>query len=214
LSLVTVPEVKTYRDLKGRTLSVDAMTTGYAFVLFDLLKRNGLNQGDYKVEKAGGVLARWEALKAHKQDGTLVLTPFDILAKASGYNILQYAIDVYGHYQGLVGATRRSWARDNSSKLEAYIRGYLAGLDWLYDVRDKEEAITILHRHLPQISPEVATQSYAMLVNPKGFTPNAELDLEGVRKVLELRSEYGKPKKQLTDPMKYYDPQYYQLATH
>jgi hypothetical protein len=53
-----------------------------------------------------------------------------------------------------------------------------------------------------------------MLVNPKGFTPNAELDLEGVRKVLELRSEYGKPKKQLTDPMKYYDPQYYQLATH
>jgi hypothetical protein len=24
-------------DLKGKTLSVDAMTTGYAFVLFDLL---------------------------------------------------------------------------------------------------------------------------------------------------------------------------------
>jgi ABC-type nitrate/sulfonate/bicarbonate transport system substrate-binding protein len=127
LSLVTVPEVKIYQDLKGRTLSVDAMTTGYAFVLFDLLKRNGLNQGDYKVEKAGGVLARWEALKAHKQDGTLLLTPFDILAKAAGYNVLQYAIDVYGHYQGLSGATRRSWARDNSSKLEAYVHGYLAG---------------------------------------------------------------------------------------
>ena len=29
------------------------MTTGYAFVLFDLLNRNGLNQGDYNVEKAG-----------------------------------------------------------------------------------------------------------------------------------------------------------------
>src|SRR5947207_471479 len=52
LSLVTVPDVKTYADLKGRTVTVDALTTGYAFVLFDMLKRNGLSQGDYKVEKA------------------------------------------------------------------------------------------------------------------------------------------------------------------
>src|SRR5438445_13666392 len=35
LSLVTVSDVKTVTDLKGRTLSVDALTTGYAFVLFD-----------------------------------------------------------------------------------------------------------------------------------------------------------------------------------
>ncbi len=110
LSLAVVPDVRTYQDLKGRTLSVDAMTTGYAFVLFDLLRRNGLEMGDYKVEKAGGVLARWEALKQKKHDGTMLLTPFDILAKAAGFNILQYGIDVYGHYQGLVGATRRGWA--------------------------------------------------------------------------------------------------------
>jgi hypothetical protein len=64
------------------------------------------------------------------------------------------------------------------------------------------------------MSPELADQSYAMLVNPKGFTPAAKLDLEGVRKVLELRSEYGRPKKELTDPMKYYDAQYYEAAVH
>jgi len=39
LSLVTAPDVKTIADLKGRTLSVDALTTGYAFVLFDILRR-------------------------------------------------------------------------------------------------------------------------------------------------------------------------------
>src|SRR5215813_10339284 len=33
LSLVTAPNVKAIADLKGRTLSVDALTTGYAFVL-------------------------------------------------------------------------------------------------------------------------------------------------------------------------------------
>ncbi len=124
LSLAVLPEIKTFQDLKGKTLSVDAMTTGYAFVLFDLLKRNGLKMGDYNVVKAGGVLARWEALKERKHDGTMLLTPFDLLAKANGLNILQYAIDVYGRYQGLSGATRRAWAAANPKKLDAYIRGY------------------------------------------------------------------------------------------
>ena len=38
LSLVTRPEIKKFGDLKGKTLSVDARTTGYAFVLFDILR--------------------------------------------------------------------------------------------------------------------------------------------------------------------------------
>jgi ABC-type nitrate/sulfonate/bicarbonate transport system substrate-binding protein len=212
LSLVVVPDVKAYSDLKGRTLSVDAMTTGYAFVLFDLLQRNGLERGDYKVEKAGGVLARWEALKEKKHDGTMLITPFDILAKAAGFNILQHAIDVYGHYQGLVGATRRGWAKENAEKLEAYIRGYVRGLAWLSEPGNQEAGIAVLRKNLPQMSPELAAQSYAALINPRGFSPKAEIDLEGVKRVLELRSRYGAPKKTLADPAKYYDLQYYDAA--
>jgi ABC-type nitrate/sulfonate/bicarbonate transport system substrate-binding protein len=213
LSLVTIPEVKTYQDLKGKTLSVDALTTGYAFVLFDLLKRGGLTTADYKAERAGGVLERWDALKNKKHAGTMLITPFDIVARAMGFNVLQTAIDVYGNYQGLVGATRRGWAEQNPKKVEAYIRGYIAGVDWLYDGSNKEEAIGILRKHLAQMSPELAAQSYAVLAGPKGFTRKAELDINGVRRVLELRSEYGQPKKALSDPMRYYDARYYQAAT-
>ena len=39
-----------------------------------------------------------------------------------------------------------------------------------------------------------------------------EIDLAGVRKVLELRSEYGRPQKTLTDSTRYYDPRPYQAA--
>jgi ABC-type nitrate/sulfonate/bicarbonate transport system substrate-binding protein len=212
LSLAVAPDVKTYAELKGRTLSVDAMTTGYAFVLFDLLRRNGLNMGDYKVEKAGGVLARWEAMKEKKHDGTMLLAPFDILAKAAGFNILQYAIDVYGHYQGLAGAARRGWVRDHAPQLQAYIAGYIQGLAWLSEPANKEAAIAVLRKNLPQMSPELAAQSYAVLINPRGFAPKAQIDLEGVKTVLELRSRYGEPKKTLTDPAKYYDAQYYNAA--
>ena len=212
LSLVTVPDVKTYADLKGRTVSVDARTTGYAFVLFDLLKRNGLTESDYKVEKAGGVLQRWDALKEKKQDGTLLLTPFEFVAKANGFNVLQYAIDVYGNYQGLVGSARRGWAAQNPQKVQSFIKGFASGVDFLLDPRNKAEAIEILRKHLPQMSQPLAEQSYAYMAGAQGFTPKAKLDLAGVKKVLDLRSEYGDPKKLLSDPSKYYDPQYYDAA--
>jgi len=212
LSLASVPEVKNYADLKGRTLSVDAMTTGYAFVLFDMLRRHGLNSGDYRVEKAGGVLARWQALQAHQHDGTLLLTPFDLLAKAAGFNVLEYAIDLYGHYQGLVSATRRAYARDHPTALIGYIRGYLAGLAWLYDPRNSEAAAALLRKNVPHMSASLAQQSYAALVSPKGFAPQAQIDPAGVGTVLELRSRYGEPPRVLADPAKYFEPQYYQAA--
>ena len=40
----------------------------------------------------------------------------------------------------------------------------------------------------------------------------AELDVAGVNTVLALRSKYAQPPKQLTDPAKYYDLQYYAKA--
>ncbi len=50
------------------------------------------------------------------------------------------------------------------------------------------------------------------MAGAKGFTSKAKFNVEGVRRVLALRSEYGEPKKQLTDPMKYYDGKYYDAA--
>lgn len=209
LSLVTLPEVKSFADLKERTLSVDAMTTGYAFVLFDLLKRAGLTADDYKLERAGGVLERWAALKDKKHAGTMLVTPFDIMARAMGLNVLQYAIDVYGHYQGLVGAARRQWAADNAQMLTAYIRAYRAGVAFLREPGNKDEAVAILRKNLPQMSAELAAESHAVMTGPRGFSPDGAIDTAGIRRVLELRSEYGRPKKPLTDPARYYELAYF-----
>lgn len=213
LSLVGTADIKSIADLKSRTVSVDAMTTGYAFVLLDLLRRAGLSPADYRIEKAGGVLERWGALKEKKHDATMLVTPFDIFARAGGLNVLQYAIDVYGHYQGLTGAARREWAASNPALVQAYIRGYIAGVDFLREPANKDAAIAILRKNLPQMPEPVALQCHAAMTGPTGFTPKAELDVEGVCRVLALRSEYGEPKKAMTDPTKYYVPDYYEAAT-
>jgi ABC-type nitrate/sulfonate/bicarbonate transport system substrate-binding protein len=213
LRLVTVPEVKTYADLKGRQLSVDALTTGYAFVLRKLLEENGLASADYELVKAGGVVERFQALCQKQHSGTLLISPFEAMAEAQGFNRLANAVDQLGHYQGVVGATRRSWAKQNERKLVAYIRGYLGGLEWLFEPTNKNAAILLLRSKLPNMTEHLASKSYDILLDPQnGFSKKAALDLEGVRTVLSLRSEYGNPRKYLSDPSKYLELKYYEMA--
>ena len=212
LSLVAAPDVKKFADLKGKTLSVDARTTGYAFVLFDILRRNGLAEGDYKIEKVGGTTMRWDALREGKQSGTLLSAPFNLLASEQHFNELARAIKVIGPYQGNVAATRRSWAMNNRTKVIAFIRGYAQAIDWLYDKANREEAIAILVDNV-KISPELAERTYDELLDPKdGFFRKARVSQEGLRTVLSLRSRYADAKKILIDPLKYYDPSYYNSA--
>lgn len=213
LHLVTVPEVKSYKDLKGKTLSVDALTTGYAFVLMKMLERKGLKRSDYTLAKAGGVLERFQALMKKEHAGTLLLSPFEVAAEAQGFRDLGAAIDIFGHYQGLVAAARRDWLKEHGPEAVGYIRGYVAGLDWLYDRKNKAEAIAILRKNLTSMSPELAEKTYGVLLDSKrGFTKKARLDVEGIKTVLAIRSQYGEPKKKLSDPSRYYDLTYYKRA--
>ncbi len=213
LSLVAAPEIKSFADLKGKTFSVDARTTGYAFVLFDMLRKNGFSEHDYRIEAAGGMVQRWQALQERKYDATLLSAPFNILARQQHFNQLAEAVDVIGPYQGNVGATRRSWALANRNKVIAFIAGYAQAIDWLYDQEHRDEAIRILLKNLPQMSPELAQQTYQELLNPRdGFFLKAHVNEAGLRTVLALRSRYAEPKKTLTQPRKYYDPSYYEAA--
>jgi ABC-type nitrate/sulfonate/bicarbonate transport system substrate-binding protein len=213
LRLVVQPEVGTYADLKGKELSVDALTTGYAFVLRKMLERGGLKEHEVSLVRAGGVLQRWEALREKKHAGTLLITPFEILAQAQGLRVLGKAVDVLGRYQGLVGATRRSWARDNADKLVGFIRAYQSGLAWLYEPANKPAALQILQKNVRGMTPELAAKTYDVLLAPSGgFDRHAAVDLDGIRTVLRLRSEYGQPPKPLTDPTKYVDLTYYERA--
>jgi ABC-type nitrate/sulfonate/bicarbonate transport system substrate-binding protein len=213
LRLVTVPEVKSIPELRGKVVSVDARTTGFAFVLLELLERGGLTEADYTIEKAGGVLQRFEALMERKHAGTLLMTPFEVRAEAQGFNRLANAIDVLGRYQGLVGGARKGWADANRDTVVGYIRAWSDAVDWLYDPANTDEALAIFAQNIPGVEAKTAQAAYRIFLGPEeGFQKKARIDLEGVRTVLQLRTKYGRPQKTFTDPAKYYDPSFYDAA--
>jgi ABC-type nitrate/sulfonate/bicarbonate transport system substrate-binding protein len=213
LRLVVQGDIKSYADLKGQTLSVDAMTTGFAFVLRKMVALNGLREDEVSYERAGGMLQRFEALKERKHAGTLLGTPFEFLGEKLGMRTLQSASDVLRHYQGVCGAARRSWARENAGVLTDFIRGYLEALAWLFDRSNKQAACELLMAKVPNMSADLAAQTYdVLLADSGGFDRRARLDAEGIATALKLRSEYGRPQKTLTDLARYSDTTYYDAA--
>jgi ABC-type nitrate/sulfonate/bicarbonate transport system substrate-binding protein len=206
LSVVTVPGVTGFDALRGRTLSVDAMTSGFACVLRELIERSGLAESEVTYVRAGATRARYEDLVAGKHDGTLLRTPFELLAKARGCHVIATAASL-GAYQGSVGAARRSWVRANEAALIGYMRGYRQAIDWLYDPGNRAVAEALLVAHIRDMTPALAAESCDLLLAPEGgLFRDVALDLDGIRTVLALRSKFGQPQKRLTDPNRYIDP--------
>jgi ABC-type nitrate/sulfonate/bicarbonate transport system substrate-binding protein len=212
--LVVNPDVKDYDDLRGKPLAVDAVATGYSLVLRKLLQLGGLEEADYRLESVGSTASRAQALMENKFAGTILTTPLEIAPESRGYRRLVNAIDVLGPYQTVVGMARRSWAMRNRDSLVGFIRASSGAIDWLFDPQNRAEAVAIYRRHLPNVSEDDAQRHLdALLGEREGFTRGGALDSQGMMTVLRLRSEFGLPKKTLTDPARYLDQRYRHAAT-
>lgn len=213
LSLVGATGVKSTGELKGRKLSVDAMSTGYAFVLRELLAKNGIAESEVTFERAGGVLGRFQELLKGSHAGTMLVTPFDLLAMNKGHVQLARAAEQLGAYQGVVGAARRSWARQNEAALVGFIRAYRSGVQFLREPGNREIAEALLVANVRAMTPQLAQQSLEVLLHPDtGFFKDAAIDMKGVATVLALRSKYGEPRKALPDAAQYIDSSYHEKA--
>jgi ABC-type nitrate/sulfonate/bicarbonate transport system substrate-binding protein len=56
--LFVTPEVKTYQDLRGKTLVVDAPNAAFALVAYQMLADHGVKRGEYTVSLEGGTPVR------------------------------------------------------------------------------------------------------------------------------------------------------------
>ena len=213
LSFVVAPNIQTYADLRGRSIALDALATGFAFVLYDMLEKAGLSTDVCELAPVGATPKRWESVKSGEHAGTLTIEPFTSIAIANGFNVLQTSLETVPNYQGGVFAAGRAWAVEHPDSVDAFIRGYLAGLDWTLPPGNYEAGKDILLANMPAIKPGVADAVVTKLLNPAtGLTPGGQVDTAGIETVLGLRSRYATPSKRLSDPSPYLDLSYLQRA--
>jgi ABC-type nitrate/sulfonate/bicarbonate transport system substrate-binding protein len=205
-------EVKSFADMRGRILVVDAPDTAYALQAKKILAMHGLKAGtDYTVKPVGAGVYRFKAMVDSKENAAAILNlPFTVQAEQLGMKSLGRTTDLLGPYQAGGVFAMRAWAQAHGAVLERYIAAYIEALRWVRDPANRTESIALLVEKL-KISTKEAERTYDALVDPGfGFIPDARFDLEGFRNALALRAEIegGRP----AAPERYIDLGYYERA--
>lgn len=204
LSVMAKPEIGSINALKGKVFSVDAMTTGFAFVQREMLKRHQMTDTDVTWVKVGGGAQRLEALLKGEQDATLLNSPLDLAAESRGFKRLIRATDELGAYQGIVGAAKRDKTEQNRAKIVAFIRAFRDSVGWLTNPANKDEALAIFMARMKGMERPAAEKAYLVLTDPKdGISRDLSISIDGLQTVMRLRSTYAEPKKTLSDPSRY-----------
>src|SRR2546423_529717 len=166
-SVVTRPEIKSFAAIKGKPVAVDAVGTGYAFVLYRLLAQHGLKRNqDYSIAAVGGGPERLQAMEENKAVAAVISAPNDTEAKNKGYNILADAAAALGGYQGSAYCTRGSWAKAHRAETVAWVRALIQAHRAVF--ADRPGAIAVLKAHIKNLSDGDAATIYASLTSGKG----------------------------------------------
>ncbi|MGE4110304.1 MAG: ABC transporter substrate-binding protein [Burkholderiales bacterium] len=205
-SLMAAPGIRSVADLRGKKIAVDALTTGYAFILREMIARAGMTDADVVYERTWGGPMRLQAMLDGNYAAGLLATPLDRIAADRGFTKLGTARELLGRYQGRTGFAQRDWIRNNEAAVIGFMRGYRDAMDWLYNRGNRAAAADLLMANDASVTPELARLSLDILLDDKfGFWRDLALDLEGIRTVLALRTRFGVPPKKLDDPLRYVD---------
>eukprot|EP01037_Dinobryon_pediforme_P005326 gene5326-5379_t len=202
------PDINSFADLRGRTIVVDAPDTAFALMIYEILRRHGVERHEYNVESVGSTRFRLEAMLRHDGAAACMLNlPFAVLAERAGLKVLADPISELGAYQSCCGFVLRAWAEQHKDVLVRYLAAYLEGLNWVLDPANRAGCIDLLVKRLG-IEADVAETCLGIVTDPvSGFARNAVIDREGYRNMLVIR---GNPDNQ--PPEDFIDLSYHRAA--
>jgi NitT/TauT family transport system substrate-binding protein len=212
LELFVRPELKSYDDIRGKSVVVDAPDTAYALVLYKMLELKGLKRSDYGIASGGDCTRRFNGIRNNPNNVAVLLNlPCSITAAREGFPSWGSATEALGAYQADGVWVMREWARQHPDVLVKYLEAIVEGLRWASKPENRSETIAIVGKRL-DIAPDIAEKSVERAVGPGGgLDKDVRLNLDGFRNLLALRAEMigGSPGVQ---PERYLDLSYYDRA--
>jgi ABC-type nitrate/sulfonate/bicarbonate transport system substrate-binding protein len=192
LPLVVHSTIRDFRELKGGVIAVDAISTGFAFLLRDMLAENGLGEGDYEFVSCGAPKERWEALRTGKARAALLNEHFARIAMSSGCRILKSDPDPWDGYQGNVYCAQAAVLDENSEAIDAFVRAKLKAVDFTLDPANLDELTELLCLHIEGIGRTDARDAVIGLQQSQSvLVRGLPVSRMGTEKVMRLRERYA-----------------------
>lgn len=189
LPFVVAGEVAGFADLNGQRIAVDALSTGFAFLLREMLALNGLPPGSYELIPTGAPRERWEAVQSGAAKGALLNAHFEAIAHGEGCRTLTSDPDPWDGYQGNAFCAQAAFLKDGP--VDAFRRAVLRGVDVIRDPDNAAEVAEALVAHLGDLAPDRALRIARALSGPDSIVQaGLPVSRAGTRRVMDLRETY------------------------
>jgi hypothetical protein len=175
-------------DLRSVTWAVDAVSSGFAFVMRALLaERAGLAAGDQRLEPVGGTLQRFEALLDPTSGigGTTLHPPFDRLAAAAGMTRIAGHLDLWPEMLTQVTVAPRASVR--SGPIASYLDALDSAAERLAAGGVAEIETVLAAKGLARAAARAGAEG---LLGGGGLGEARRPSLAGLRAVAELRASF------------------------
>lgn len=191
--LMARPDVKSGADLKGKTLGVDSLTGGTTLMVREVLQKAfNLKEDDVKLLVVGTSPDRYAALKGGSVHATFMGPPFNLRARKEGFTKLTTFHEHLGPIQFVVEFAHEDFIRTNRPHVVSYIKGMIEGQRYLYDPKNKEDALAV-HMKILKSTREAAETDYAFLVEEfKPWPSDSSINKQAIEKTMELRANAGR----------------------
>jgi len=186
------PEIKTGAELKGKTLGVSTLTGGTTLMVHEVLeKAYKLKENDYKLLVVGTSPERYAALKGGSVQASFMGPPFTFRAAKDGFRKLANFHEYLGPILFTTDFAHANYMKSNRAEIVRYLRAMIEATRWLYDPKNKEEALA-LHMKVLKSPRESAEEDYKYLVQEfQPFPRDGLVSKVSFDKTMELRAKEG-----------------------
>jgi len=126
-----------------------------------------------------------------------------------GLNLIGKASDVFPNYLLSSFSVRRNWATTHHQEIVRFLKAILQARKWLEDSR--ELGAEFLAQEL-RLKPKMAPRGLDYYIENRAWGDDFDVDLEGLKAVVEIYAEQTGMKGPLPNPEKYLDLSYLQMA--
>lgn len=199
------PEIKSGAELKGKTLGVSTLTGGTTLMVHEVLeKAYKLKESDYKLLVVGTSPQRYAALKGGSVQASFMGPPFTFRAAKDGFRKLANFHEYLGPILFTADFANMNYLKSNRTEVVRYLKSMIEATRWLYDPKNKEEALAI-HTRVLKSTRESAEEDYKYLVQDfQPFPKDGTVSKASYDKTMELRAKEGVYQGKKIPPMSEY----------
>ena len=178
--VVAAKTIKSWSDLKGKTISVGGLTDVTLYFLRVMARKNNLADQDYDLLFAGGTPARFAQLLSGAVAAAMLTNPVDFTALEQGYVDLGSVPQYLPNWaqNNIMVDTR--WAAQNRPAVLAFLRAHIKATKYIYDPAHRDEVIAILAKHTKS-APPIATATYDLYIKQGVIAREAALFEGGIK---------------------------------